>query len=111
MLFRSVENNIVVKPILTAKNISKKKSKTIKFNAKLVNVKGKAWPKKVIKFKFKGKTYKVKTNSRGVATLSLKNLKVGKYTIFSIYGKSKIKNTGMENSGLWIAWKRSRTTF
>ena len=88
-----VENNIVVKPILTAKNISKKKSKTIKFNAKLVNVKGKAWPKKVIKFKFKGKTYKVKTNSRGVATLSLKNLKVGKYTIFSIYGKSKIKNT------------------
>ena len=44
-------------------------------------------------FKFKEKTYNVKTNSKGIAKISLKNLKVGKYKIYSIYTKSKIKNT------------------
>ena len=89
----NVSNKVVVKPVLTAKNISKKKAKTIKFTAKLVNTKGKALKNKKITFKFKGKTYKVKTNKKGIATLSLKNLKVGKYTIKTTYGKSTIKNT------------------
>lgn len=88
-----VSNKIVVKPVLTAKNISKKKSKKIKFTAKLVNTKGKALKNKKITFKFKGKTYKAKTNKKGIATLTLKNLKVGKYSITSTYGKSSIKNT------------------
>lgn len=88
-----LSNKIVVKPVLTAKNISKKKAKKIKFSAKLVNTKGKALKAKKITFKFKGRTVKVKTNKKGIATLTLKNLKVGKYTIYSIYGKSKIKNT------------------
>lgn len=88
-----VSNKIVVKPVLTAKNISKKKAKTIKFTAKLVSTKGKALKNKKITFKFKGKTYKVKTNKKGIATLSLKNLKVGKYSITTKYGKSTIKNT------------------
>lgn len=88
-----VSNKVVVKPVLTAKDISKKKTKTIKFSAKLVNTKGKALKNKKITFKFKGKTYKVKTNSKGIATISLKNLKVGKYTIKATYGKSTIKNT------------------
>jgi hypothetical protein len=48
---------------------------------------------KYIKFKFKSKTYKRKTNSKGIATLSLRNLKRGKYTIYSTYGKLTIKNT------------------
>ena len=88
-----VSNKIVVKPVLTAKNISKKKSKKIKFNAKLVNGKGKALKGKKITFKIKGKTYKVKTNKKGIATLVLKNLKVGKYKVTTKYGKSTIKNT------------------
>ena len=88
-----VSNKVVVKPVLTAKNISKKKAKTIKFTAKLVNTNGKALNGKVIKFKFKGKTYTAKTNKKGIATVSLKNLKVGKYTIKSVYGKSTVKNT------------------
>ena len=88
-----VSNKVVVKPVLTAKNISKKKAKKIKFTAKLVNTKGKAVKGKVIKFKFKGKTYKAKTNKKGIATVTLKNLKVGKYTIKTTYGKSTIKNT------------------
>ena len=36
-----VFNKIIIKPVLTAKNISKKKVKIIKFKAKLVNTKGK----------------------------------------------------------------------
>ena len=88
-----VSNKVVIKPVLTAKNISKKKAKKIKFIAKLVNTKGKAVKGKTIKFKFKGKTYKAKTNKKGIATVTLKNLKVGKYTIKTTYGKSTIKNT------------------
>lgn len=88
-----VTNKITVKPVLTAKNIFKKKAKIIKFSAKLVNSKGKADKSKIITFKIKDKTYKVKTNKKGVVTLSLKNLKIGKYTIKSIYGKSAIRNT------------------
>ena len=87
-----LSNKIVVKPVLTAKNISKKKAKKIRFSAKLVNTKGKALKGKKISFKFKGRTYKIKTNRKGIATLTLKNLKIGKYTVYSIYGKSKIKN-------------------
>ena len=63
------------------------------FSAKLVNSKGKVVKGKKITFKIKGKTYKVKTNNKGIATLKIKNLKVGKYIIKSIYGKSTIKNT------------------
>ena len=85
-------NKIVVKKVLSAKNISKKKTKVVKFNAKLS--KGKTVLKnKKLKFKVKGKTYTAKTNKKGIATVSLKNLKVGKYTIYTYYGKSKIKNT------------------
>jgi hypothetical protein len=89
----SVYNKITVKPVLTAKNISKKKSKKIKFSAKLVNGNGKGLKGKKIVFKFKGKTYKVKTNSKGIAKLTLKKLKIGKYKITTKYGKSTIKNT------------------
>ena len=88
-----VLNNVVIKSLLITKNLSKKKAKTIKFTAKLVNNQGKILKNKKITFKFKGKTYKIKTNKKGVATLKLKNLKVGKYDIYSIYGKSKVKNT------------------
>ena len=87
-----VSNKVVIKPVLTAKDISKKKAKKIKFKAKLVNTKGKALKGKKITFKIKGKTYKAKTNKKGIATLTLKNLKVGKYKVKTTYGKSTIKN-------------------
>ena len=88
-----VSNKIVVKPLLITKNISKKKAKTIKFTAKLVNNKGKVVKGKKITFKLKGKTYSAKTNSKGIATVSLKNLKVGTYKIITKYGKSSCTNT------------------
>ncbi|WP_292472757.1 C1 family peptidase [Methanosphaera sp.] len=88
-----VKNNVTVKSTVITKNITKKKAKTIKFTAKLVNSKGKILKYKYIKFKFKSKIYKRKTNSKGIATLRLKNLKRGKYVIYSTYGKLTIKNT------------------
>ena len=89
----TVKNKITVKSTIITKNISKKKAKTIKFTAKLVNSKGAILKYKYIKFKFKSKTYKRKTNSKGIATLSLKYLKKGKYTIYSTYGTLTVKNT------------------
>ncbi|KZX11142.1 bacterial Ig-like domain protein [Methanobrevibacter oralis] len=88
-----VKNTIIVKPLLIAKNIVKKKTKTIKFKVKLVNSKGKPQAKKKITFKFKGKKYKKLTNKKGIATLKIKRLKIGKYRIYTAYGVSKIKNT------------------
>ncbi len=88
----SVVNKITVKPVLSAKNISKKKSKVIKFKAKLVNGKGKPLKGKKITFKINKKKYVAKTNKKGYATIKIKNLGAGKYKIKSIYGKSKITN-------------------
>lgn len=90
----TVTNKVTVKSTIITKNLSKKKSKTAKFSAKLVNTKGKVLKNKKITFKFKGVTYKVKTNSKGIAKLTInKNLKVGKHTIYTSYGSLKIKNT------------------
>ena len=56
-------------------------------------VNGKVLKKKTLKIKFKGKTYKVKTNKKGVAYWKvkksmLKKLKVGKkYKYIVTYGK------------------------
>ena len=89
-----VSNKITVKPLLSAKNISKKKSKTTKFSAKLVNSKGKIQKGKKVTFKIHGKKYTAKTNKKGIATVTIKTtLKVGKHKIYSSYGKSKITNT------------------
>lgn len=88
-----VSNKITIKKVLTAKNISKKKSKKTKFSAKLVNTKGKPLKGKKITFKIKGKKYTAKTNKKGIATITIKlNLKKGTYKIYTSYGKSKITN-------------------
>lgn len=85
------KNTIKIKPVLTANNVVKKKTKTTIFKAKLIKTNGKANPKKTITFKFEGKTYKQTTNKHRIATLKIKNLKIGKYKIYSKYKKSTIK--------------------
>lgn len=85
-------NKITVKPLLTAKNISKKKVKKVTFKAKLVTSKGKVAKGKKITFKFKNKKYTTKTNSKGIASIKL-TLSPGKYKIYTSYGKSKISNS------------------
>ncbi len=89
----TVKNNVTVKPTVIAKNLTKKRAKTVKYTAKLVNSKGKILKNKYIKFKFKSKTYKRKTNSKGIATLSLKYLRKGKYSVYLTYGKLTIRRT------------------
>ena len=79
-----VVNTITVKSTLSAKSITVKKSaKTTTFSATLKWSNGKAIVGKTIKFRFSGKTYYAKTNSKGVASIKItksmvKNLKVGK---------------------------------
>ena len=81
-----VKNKIVVKTVLVTKNVSKKVKKTGKFTVKTLNSNGKAVKNKLVKIKFKGKTYNIKSNKKGIAIFNLpKNLKVGKYTIKTTY--------------------------
>ena len=88
-----VSNKIKVKSTIITKNLSKKKSQTAKFKAKLVNKKGKILKNKKVTFKFKGKKYVVKTNKKGIAAITIKSsLKVGKYKIVTSYGKLKVSN-------------------
>jgi hypothetical protein len=88
---KTVSNKITVNKVLKAKSVTKKKAKKIKYSATLKTSKGKAIVGKKIIFKIKGKTYKAKTNKKGIATITLKNLKVGKYKITITYLKSKVQ--------------------
>ena len=79
----SLTRNFKILSTITAKDISKVYTDGRKFSAKFYKSNGKVLAKKTVKFKINGKTYKVKTNSKGVATLSLKTLKKGTYKIIS----------------------------
>jgi hypothetical protein len=86
-----VKNSITIKKVLSAKNLSKKKAKKIKYTAK---VKGKKpFKGKKVTFKINGKKYTKKTNKKGIATVYLKKLKVGKYKITVSYEKTKVTKT------------------
>ena len=88
-----VSNKITVKPVLTTKITSNKKTKKTKFSAKLLNSKGKVLKGKKITFKIKGKKYTAKTNKKGWASINIKlKLKKGTYKVYTIYGKSKVIN-------------------
>lgn len=66
---------------IKAKNLKKVAGDNRDFKATFLNSDGKALANQYVKFKLDGKEYKVKTNSKGQATLSLKSLKVGTYNI------------------------------
>lgn len=87
-----VKNNVTIKTTLVTYNITRKRARIINFKARLLNSKGKVLKNKYVTFKLKGKTYKSKTNSKGIATLKLKYLGLGKYTVYSTYGKLTNKN-------------------
>ncbi len=87
-----VSNRILVKSTIVAKDITVKYGKTVKFAVKLLNKNGKILKNKKVTFKFKGKTYKVKTGSNGKAILKIAKIyKKGTYTISSKYGTLAIK--------------------
>ncbi len=89
-----VSNKITIKNLLSAKNISKKKNKKVRFSAKLVNSKGKIVKGKKVTFKIHSKKYVAKTNKKGIATVTVKiKLKVGKHKITASYGKCSLTKT------------------
>ena len=90
-----VSQKVVLKAVKKTIKIKKSAKKfvikaTLKINGK--KVKG-----KIIKFRFKGKTYKAKTNKKGLAKITIKKkvikkLKKGKkYTVKITYGKKTAK--------------------
>ncbi len=88
----SLTTTVKVLNTISSKDISKVYLDSRKFSATFLKSNGKALAKKTVKFKINGKTYKVKTNSKGVASLSLKNLKKGTYKIIS-YNKDGLTKT------------------
>jgi len=68
---------------ITASDLSKVYLDKKKFTAKFYKSNGKVLANKKVKFKINGKTYTVKTNSKGNAKLSLTSLKKGTYKITS----------------------------
>ena len=77
---------------ISASAVKKVVGSSKKFKATFLKSNGKALAGKKIKFKLNGKTYKVKTNSKGVASLSLKKLKKGTYKIVC-YNKDGLSKT------------------
>lgn len=77
-------------PTITSTDLKKVEGQ--KFKAKFFKSNGKALAKKYVKIKFKGKKYKVKTNSKGIACLSLKNVKKGTYNVVC-YNKDGLSKT------------------
>lgn len=75
--------NFKILSTISASNVKKVRTDAKKFTAKFLKSNGKPLAKKTIKFKLRGKIYKVKTNKNGVASLSLKNLPKGTFKIIS----------------------------
>ena len=92
-----VSKAVIVKTVISAKNISPKKSaKSIKIKVTLKKVNKKYLKNKKVYLKFNKKTFKAKTHKKGVVTFTIKKnvyskLKVGKkYAYQVIYIKDKV---------------------
>ena len=99
-LGKTVTKTLTVKHIVTLKTVTVKKSaKKLILQATLAKVNKKYLKKKTVTFKFNGKTYKAKTNAKGVAKVTikssvLKKLKIGKkITYQATYLKDTVKKT------------------
>lgn len=84
-------NTITVKTTIISKDKNIKANKKINYQVKILKNNGKIAKKVTIKFKINKKTYKIKTNTKGIATLNIK-LKKGKYTVSTTYNGLTVKN-------------------
>ena len=93
----AVIKKVVVKHILSSANYKvRKTAKSLALTGKLARVNGKYLKGKVIAFKLNGKTYKAKTNAKGVAKVTvpksvISKLKIQKYDLTLTYMKDTIK--------------------
>lgn len=88
----TLTNTVKILSTIVASDMSKVYTDNRKFTATFLNKNGKALANKKVSFKINGKTYKVKTNSKGKASLSLKTLPKGTYKIIS-YNKDGLTKT------------------
>lgn len=79
----SLTNNVKILSTIVSSDISKVYADSKKFTATFLKSNGKALANTKVKFKIKGKTYQVKTNSKGEASLSLVSIPKGTYKIIS----------------------------
>ena len=92
-------NKVSNKISLSLNTVKVKKSAKKVILKAILKINGKAVKYKTVTFKFNGKTYKVKTNSKGVAKLTvkksvLKKLKVGKNVKYQVaYSNKLVKKT------------------
>ena len=83
----SVKSTVTVKSTIKCSDFTKYYKNTAPYSSTFYNQKGNLLKNTKASFKVNGKTYSVKTNSKGVAKLSI-NLKPGKYSISSINTKT-----------------------
>ena len=82
----TVKHKVTVKQVLSATNRQYKKAASYQFTATLKYSNGKAISGKTVTFTFKGKTYTQTTNTKGEATITIKEtLNLGKYNIMIKY--------------------------
>lgn len=95
----SIANSVYVKQVIKAQtgSLGRGNLKTVKVKIKYL---GKNKKNKLIKVKFNKKTYKAKTNKKGVAIFKLKGpKKLGAYNLVAIYKNSKVSYTYTKYSG------------
>lgn len=83
--------NLNPNPKLISKNLTKYYKSSTQFKVKVYGPYGKLAVGKYVTFKINKKTYKVKTDKNGIATLKI-NQKPGKYNVSVQYGNAKANN-------------------
>lgn len=76
--FWSAFNTVKIKSTIAVNELVKYSTSKKKFKLKFLDSKGKALDGKYVKVKIKGKTYKLKTNSKGIVKIKSTRFKVGK---------------------------------
>ena len=77
----SAINKVKIKSTIPTKELVKYSGNNKKFKIKFLDTKGKPLVNTIVKFKFKGKKYKVKTDAQGIASIKSTRFKIGKTSI------------------------------
>jgi len=88
----SITTNFVILSTISSSDVKQVQGQNKKFTAKFLRSDGKPLAKAYVKYKFKGKTHKVKTNAKGMIRISLKKLKKGTFKIVC-YNKDGLSKT------------------
>ena len=87
----SISKTVTILNVVETHDLTMNAGDKSKFNVKILNTNGKVTPNKKVTLTVNGKTYTPKTNSAGIASLTL-NLDEGTYTITTEYSGLKFTN-------------------